>query len=316
MFKKILFLLVLIPSSFIFSSLKFNLKPGLDLYSDNIGYSAGLGIYYNFIPNIQTGVDLIFSGQFSSNVSFFTVGGGVNTGYTVNLSDTFSMTPSITLGTEFIQFTGSYSNISRFGFLILPGVSAEYAFTGNISAGLSLGYRMLLISLPVYLYNISAFNISLSLSYTFESEQNTVQEKTLVSDIETIMKDRNLDGSVKMSRNEVKMNLSDVLFERDSDRVGANNVGVIQSIALKVKEYPDMTILIEGHTDNSGTRDYNVNLSLNRAKNVATILTASGVPSSRITYKGIGPDKPIVPNDTEQNRARNRRVEISFQFNK
>jgi outer membrane protein OmpA-like peptidoglycan-associated protein len=316
MLKKMLFLLIFIPVCYTYGGLKLTLMPGVDIYSDNIGYSVGLGVYYNFIPNVQTGINLFYSGVSSDSVSFFTLGGGLFTGYNFNIFKMISITPGITLGGGYIRLTGASTNMDRFGFLVVPSLNAEYMLTKNLGVGVELGYKMLLISLPVFLYNISSFNASLSLSYTFDTDAKASEEQTLVSDIENIMKDRNLEGSVKMSQNEVKMNLSDVLFETGSDQVDTNNIGVIRDIAAKVKQYPGMTVLIEGHSDDSGTRDFNMALSLNRAKNVAMIFISSGVPGSQITYKGYGQDRPIAANNSEFNRSKNRRVEIKFMFKK
>ena len=67
---------------------------------------------------------------------------------------------------------------------------------------------------------------------------------------------------------------------------------------------------ISGHTDNLGTATYNLQLSLKRAQSVASYLIAHGIASGRLVQKGYGADKPIKPNDTEENRQVNRRIEF------
>lgn len=69
-------------------------------------------------------------------------------------------------------------------------------------------------------------------------------------------------------------------------------------------------IVVEGHTDSRGSREYNVELSQNRAQIVMNFLVARGVPAESITAVGIGPDRPIASNETRDGRAENRRVEI------
>jgi len=74
----------------------------------------------------------------------------------------------------------------------------------------------------------------------------------------------------------------------------------------------NMTVKIEisGHTDNYGSDEYNQKLSIERAKTVYRFLVDNGIDSNRLSYKGYGKDKPIAPNDKEENRAKNRRTEI------
>ena len=69
-------------------------------------------------------------------------------------------------------------------------------------------------------------------------------------------------------------------------------------------------IVVEGHTDSRGSRDYNVELSQNRAQVVMNFLVARGVPAESITAVGVGPDRPIASNDSRDGRQENRRVEI------
>jgi len=69
-------------------------------------------------------------------------------------------------------------------------------------------------------------------------------------------------------------------------------------------------IEISGHTDNQGSETYNLKLSLERAKTVFRYLVDNGIDSHRLSFKGYGKERPIAPNDTEDNRARNRRTEI------
>jgi len=70
-------------------------------------------------------------------------------------------------------------------------------------------------------------------------------------------------------------------------------------------------VLIVGHSDNQGTLDYNLDLSLSRARAVASDLVASyGIEASRLSGHGVGFLAPIAPNASEEGRGRNRRVEL------
>ena len=77
-----------------------------------------------------------------------------------------------------------------------------------------------------------------------------------------------------------------------------------------LKDNPKMRVELAGHTDNVGTREYNVKLSSDRAKAVADYLASKGVSASRLSAKGYAFDEPVTTNDTEEGRAQNRRVEF------
>ncbi|KKO17895.1 MAG: hypothetical protein BROFUL_03406 [Candidatus Brocadia fulgida] len=86
-----------------------------------------------------------------------------------------------------------------------------------------------------------------------------------------------------------------------------SNLGNIVDILQK---NPDMSIRIEGHTDNIGSMAYNIDLSEKRARAVKDYLVGKGIQASRISTVGFGYKNPIAPNDTEAGRALNRRAEI------
>lgn len=77
-----------------------------------------------------------------------------------------------------------------------------------------------------------------------------------------------------------------------------------------LNKYEDTGILVEGHTDDRGTEEYNQTLSENRAKSVYNQLVRDGVPSVRFTVIGMGESRPIADNNTVEGRQQNRRVEI------
>ena len=75
---------------------------------------------------------------------------------------------------------------------------------------------------------------------------------------------------------------------------------------------PDISIEISGHTDNVGSREYNQELSEKRAKSVLEYLTENGVEDSRLSFAGYGQEQPAFPNDTADNRQKNRRIEFKI----
>jgi OOP family OmpA-OmpF porin len=77
-----------------------------------------------------------------------------------------------------------------------------------------------------------------------------------------------------------------------------------------LRKNPNIRIEVEGHTDNKGKPAYNMNLSDRRAASVKKYLISHGVSSDRLISRGYGMTMPLVPNDSDQNRALNRRVQF------
>ncbi len=102
----------------------------------------------------------------------------------------------------------------------------------------------------------------------------------------------------------------DVTFSTDSATVRSDLAAEIRSIAANLVSYPNSTIQVIGHTDNTGTAAYNFDLSQRRAVAVRDILLGAGVPSNRLSAAGAGEDRPVASNLTVSGRAQNRRVEI------
>jgi outer membrane protein OmpA-like peptidoglycan-associated protein len=121
----------------------------------------------------------------------------------------------------------------------------------------------------------------------------------------------NQDISVTNNGNYLVVNMpQDVLFATDSANLRADLTRDIKAVASNLLRYPNSTIEVVGHTDNSGSAAYNQDLSQRRAVSVANILRESGVPNGRITAFGRGEDSPVASNLTPDGRAQNRRVEI------
>lgn len=99
-------------------------------------------------------------------------------------------------------------------------------------------------------------------------------------------------------------------FEVDSDRIQPGFYGTMDRIAAIVTRYGKTQLAIAGHTDSTGSRAHNQQLSERRAGSVANYLMASGVLPQRIAAGGYGPDRPIASNATPDGRRLNRRVDI------
>ena len=106
-----------------------------------------------------------------------------------------------------------------------------------------------------------------------------------------------------------------VLFGYDKSDVTATAQQKLDQLAEILNKYPDTYVLIEGHTDASGTDDYNLSLSKRRAESVSGELRQKAVAGSRIKTAWYGEAQPKYANDTEVNRAKNRRVEFAIYAN-
>jgi outer membrane protein OmpA-like peptidoglycan-associated protein len=103
-----------------------------------------------------------------------------------------------------------------------------------------------------------------------------------------------------------------IQFAVDSDVLTASSKANLNDLAKVLNKYDDTNILIEGHTDATGKRNHNMNLSERRAASVSSYLKTLNVVGNRITTVGYGPDQPIGDNKTDVGRQQNRRVEVAI----
>lgn len=106
-----------------------------------------------------------------------------------------------------------------------------------------------------------------------------------------------------------KITLRNLYFAFDSYQLQSESMPELRRLGRFLIDYPLVKIEIAGHTDNTGTEQYNKELSQKRAKAVADYLIQGGIASDRLTYCGYGATQPVASNDTEQGRALNRRTE-------
>jgi OmpA-OmpF porin, OOP family len=101
-----------------------------------------------------------------------------------------------------------------------------------------------------------------------------------------------------------------VQFETNSAELKTSSYPVLDEIVAGMKEQPELSVEIQGHTDSRGSKALNDRLSQQRAESVMAYLVSKGISRDRLTARGYGPDKPVASNDTAQGRAENRRVEL------
>ncbi len=121
------------------------------------------------------------------------------------------------------------------------------------------------------------------------------------------------DSGVDVIRegNNIRLQLpGEITFATNSASISQNFYPVLDDVAKVLVKYDKTTLLIEGHTDNTGSSEYNQTLSENRASAVQNYLTAQQVDTRRLTTQGYGESMPIQDNNTDYGRQLNRRVEL------
>ena len=108
---------------------------------------------------------------------------------------------------------------------------------------------------------------------------------------------------------------SGVYFATEKYNINGKSEETLDKLAGIFNEYPDTNILVEGHTDNTGSDSYNLTLSKNRAQAVTNYLTDHGISASRFDTKWYGESQPKYDNSTAEGRSKNRRVEIAIVAN-
>ncbi|NNL95828.1 MAG: OmpA family protein [Xanthomonadales bacterium] len=104
--------------------------------------------------------------------------------------------------------------------------------------------------------------------------------------------------------------LKGIYFEYDSARLTSASVAAIKDALTILNRHEDLQVEIAGHTDSRGTVEYNQGLSQRRADAVLRELVAKGIDPARLTARGYGESQPVAGNDTDEGRAKNRRVEL------
>jgi OOP family OmpA-OmpF porin len=103
-----------------------------------------------------------------------------------------------------------------------------------------------------------------------------------------------------------------LVFEFNKDVIKPTSYPFLDEVVSVLREEPNWTLKLEGHTDNVGKEDYNLKLSKKRAESVKKYIESKGIMPSRITADGFGSTKPIADNTTEEGREKNRRVEFKI----
>lgn len=121
-----------------------------------------------------------------------------------------------------------------------------------------------------------------------------------------------IDVYLEPIRSGISTTLNNIFFETDQFQIQPKSETELQRVVNFLQENPEVRIEIAGHTDDVGSAAYNKVLSEKRARAVYDYLVKAGISPERLRAKGYGQTQPVVPNDSEQNRQRNRRIEFSI----
>lgn len=166
--------------------------------------------------------------------------------------------------------------------------------------------------------------------YSVKIKSNTPYSFTVESDGYATIEER---VSIKVAKNsneatknfymekpisESVLAIRNIYFEFDRSDLRSDATGDLKAVLKVMNEYPEAKVELSGHTDNKGSYEYNLGLSLNRAKAAYNWLIANGISKNRIKYSNYSFSKPAAPNtnpdgsDNPQGRAKNRRVEFKI----
>jgi len=155
----------------------------------------------------------------------------------------------------------------------------------------------------------------LSIFFIFACSSTPV-EKVDVQETKTVdltaTKQKDTDNEVAMNNVEVGEAYVTILFDYDDDTLKEESLEELFTISRLMKSDSMYTLLVEGHADERGTREYNLALSERRAKAVEDFLTATGVSSFNIEVVGYGEEVPVDASSSEDAWAKNRRAELFF----
>jgi OmpA-OmpF porin, OOP family len=174
--------------------------------------------------------------------------------------------------------------------------------------------------LPLIIFGLLALGVLAWLSWptsTVREAARKISELQLPGGVKIAVADGSLNFSLaNWLANTTDMKVpkrfvfDDLNFEAGSARLTPDSVATVGSLVAILNAYPAVTVMLEGHTDNTGDPAANEKLSIERAVAVKQLMVKAGIAEPRVIPYGYGQERPVAPNDTEQGRAKNRRLEL------
>ena len=142
------------------------------------------------------------------------------------------------------------------------------------------------------------------------SSMNMTEESVYDGGIQTVEVSVKEDTSVNYETKAILANAT-VYFEFDSFKLSSKSIQTLRSAVTAMKENSSIKIIISGHADERGTREYNLALGQRRAESVRDYLAVNGVSKSRVLVKSYGEERLIAEGSDESSHSKNRRAEIN-----
>lgn len=153
--------------------------------------------------------------------------------------------------------------------------------------------------------------VSLRVGDRYEIEATSDQGYAFNStDIEVGKESQGIEMKLLRLQENAKLELKDILFESNSATLSEISYIELERVIKLMNENPTLRVEVAAHTDDIGSDSYNKVLSNKRASSVVAFLEEKNIDASRFEYTGYGESQPKVPNDSEENKAKNRRVEL------
>ena len=150
--------------------------------------------------------------------------------------------------------------------------------------------------------------ISKTKSFDVIANEDSPEYEVFLDPLESVTVE--IEGQTLMEGESLVLN--NIQFKVASAELLKEGKTELNKVVELMKNYPKIEIELSGHTSSEGEAEMNRKLSLSRVESCRKYLSDNGISEDRITTIGYGPDKPIAPNDTEENRAINRRVELKI----
>ncbi|MFQ3231515.1 peptidoglycan-associated lipoprotein Pal [Reinekea sp.] len=148
---------------------------------------------------------------------------------------------------------------------------------------------------------------------TVEPVVELVVDEEIVLDIEQVESDAMVEVDDMVSDiDQALLDQTLVFFDFDKSSIRQDFIMMLDAHAMFLMNNPNQNVVLEGHADERGTREYNLGLGENRSKQVATYLQLKGVSAAQIDVVSYGEEKPLSLGKTEANYAENRRVQIVY----
>lgn len=342
---------IFIPFPLYALDLRLSLMPGADIYSDTAGWSAvgGIGLEnpdgFPWSVGLWYGFDSVQSSGLLSRANR----GGIYAGIPFRFKGLpVSVVPLVYGGInlESLQ-SGSTDSVSVPEAILEPGLEVRLLSFQPLEISLYTGFSMM------YQQSLLFRNMKIGLSLAWvipgiavqpaEAASNRagteasvvitnrveVTNSVSITNVTQTVRDsfareiqEDLGGGSKSSngpaldssKQDLVIRFSEVLFPKNSTELEPRNIELLKLLSKTFIKYPNLIIVIEGFTDDVGDENYNQQLSEKRAKSVADVLYGMGISKRQAHYQGLGGLDPLVPNDSEENRSKNRRVEIRLYF--